>query len=124
MKKIYSIMLILLIGLGLQLEGKSETPTQTSIVKDSHSIGESKYSIYCSMCHGPNGRGEEEATKSLEVTPSSLVSDPVKKRSDDELFSVISNGVDKTDMLSWGELLTDEEISQIVDYVRVLQSKG
>jgi mono/diheme cytochrome c family protein len=92
--------------------------------EESLSIGKAKYKTFCSMCHGLNGRGGEEATKSFEIEPSSLVTKTVKKRTDGELFWATSNGVNDTKMLAWGDLLSDEEMWHLVNYMRVLQKES
>ena len=87
-------------------------------------VGKDKYEIFCSMCHGLTGRGDEEVSKSFQVEPSSLVSRAVKRRTDGELFWATSNGVNDTKMLPWGELLSDDEMWLIVNYIRVLQKEA
>jgi mono/diheme cytochrome c family protein len=92
--------------------------------EESLAIGKAKYEVFCSMCHGPKGRGSEEVTKSFSVDPSSLVTDAVKMRSDGELFWATSYGVNDTTMLPWMDLLDDEEIWHLVNYMRILQNEA
>jgi len=87
-------------------------------------IGKDKYEIFCSMCHGFSGRGDEEVSKSFRVEPSSLVSSSVERRTDGELFWATKSGVNDTKMLAWGELMSDEEMWLIVNYIRVLQKEA
>jgi mono/diheme cytochrome c family protein len=87
-------------------------------------VGKDKYEIFCSMCHGLSGSGGEEVSKNFQIDPSSLVSSGVKRRTDGELFWATKNGVNKTKMLPWGELLSDEEIWLIVNHIRVLQKEA
>ncbi|GBE19027.1 hypothetical protein BMS3Abin16_01639 [archaeon BMS3Abin16] len=87
-------------------------------------VGKDKYEIFCSMCHGLSGRGDKEISKKFQVEPSSLVSSDVKRRTDGELFWATSSGVNGTTMLPWNELLSDDEIWLIVNYIRVLQKEA
>ena len=86
--------------------------------------GKIKYGTFCTMCHGFEGKGGEEVTKNFEVDPANLVSEDVKQRTDGELFFIISNGVNGTNMLPWGEVLSEDERWQIISYVRVLQDNS
>jgi mono/diheme cytochrome c family protein len=143
-KKLFHLTLLLIVLSSgcLQEVFKSENPDEKNIVpvpypeeakstlnpipvtEQTISVGKEKYEIFCSMCHGSMGRGAEEVTKSLQVTPSSLVNSDVKKRSDGELFWASSNGVNGTLMLPWNEILSDAEIWLIVNYIRVLQEES
>ena len=87
-------------------------------------VGKDKYEIFCSMCHGFLGSGHKEVSKNFQVAPSSLVSDDVKRRTDGELYWATNNGVNGTKMLPWGELLSDEEIWLIINYIRILQKEA
>jgi mono/diheme cytochrome c family protein len=87
-------------------------------------IGKAKFEVYCVMCHGHNGGAGQEITKGFEIDPSNLITDSVKKRTDGELFWATSNGVNDTKMLPWSDLLSDEEIWHIINYIRVLQKEA
>jgi hypothetical protein len=86
-------------------------------------LGRVKYEVYCAICHGTSGEGEEESAYDFEVDPSSLVTIGVKERSDGELFWATSHGVSNTTMLPWRDILSDDEIWLIVNYIRLLQEK-
>jgi mono/diheme cytochrome c family protein len=102
-------------------EEAKATQNPIAATEENLAIGKQKYETFCTMCHGFKGEGGEEATKGFEVDPSNLISNSVKQRSDGELFWATSNGVNDTNMLPWSELLSDEEIWYIVNYIRVLQ---
>lgn len=72
--------------------------------------GEDVYQSVCSQCHGTDGEG---------ITGPSL-RDPVFQASlsDEELFSTISDGHPATSMIAWGSILTSEQISQLVTFIR------
>jgi mono/diheme cytochrome c family protein len=92
--------------------------------EESIAIGKAKFEVYCTMCHGHNGGAGQEITKGFEIDPSNLLTDSVKKRTDGELFWATSNGVNGTKMLPWSDLLSDEEIWHIINYIRVLQKEA
>ncbi len=76
--------------------------------------GEEIYTDLCSQCHGVNGEGG--------IGPS--FSDPgfQDANSDQEVFDTISLGHEATAMIGWGEILSAEQIQQVVDFIRTLES--
>jgi len=89
------------------------------------STGENNYFKYCVMCHGSNGSGDGYNAKFLTKKPT-VHSDSahMSKRPDDTLFDGIHAGgyiLNKSfHMPPWGQTLTDEEIDELVNYVRLL----
>jgi mono/diheme cytochrome c family protein len=76
--------------------------------------GEEIYNSLCAQCHGVRGEGL--------VGPS--LSDPLfhYNNSDIEIFDSISIGHSATAMIAWGEILTSDQLTQIVTYLRQLSS--
>jgi mono/diheme cytochrome c family protein len=71
------------------------------------------FAAVCSRCHGANGEGG--------IGPA-LADPQVQGKYDDQgLFDTISLGHDATEMLPWGDILTPEQIEQLVRYIRSLQ---
>ena len=77
------------------------------------------YKSKCAMCHGPDGKGETATGKAIKVR--SLISQEVKKESDAELTSIIVQG--KGNMPGYDKNLTDEQIKDLVKYIRSLNQK-
>ena len=89
------------------------------------SRGERIYYGLCVSCHGVTGRGSWRATLFL-VRPGDLA-DPARGRanSDQYLFDLIKNGgapIGRPGMPAFGATLTDEEIRDVVQYVRALSA--
>jgi mono/diheme cytochrome c family protein len=80
------------------------------------------YRINCALCHGADGRGESLVTERFraagEISPVDLASPRVKGRTDGQLFWLIGNGIGN--MPPFGSLLTEEELWQVVGFVRGL----
>ena len=76
------------------------------------------YAKNCLSCHGDSGRGDGPSGLFLKQKPADLKSDLVRKMSDDELFSKISDG--KPPMPGFGKRLSVEERRALVRYVREL----
>ena len=75
------------------------------------------YKTKCSACHGKNGAGDSMLGKNLKLRP--LASDEVQKRSDDELFAIISKG--KNRMPPFDRKLSKDQIHDLVKYIRSLK---
>jgi cytochrome c6 len=69
------------------------------------------YKAKCAMCHGPDGKGGKMGTKDF-------ASPEVQKQSDAELAATITNGKGK--MPKYGEKLKENEIKDLVTYIRGL----
>jgi len=68
----------------------------------------------CASCHGDNGEGG--------VGPALNTQEFQEAYDDQAIFDVISNGHEATSMIAWGEILTSEQISQLVQFIRRLDS--
>ncbi len=76
--------------------------------------GEELYTLHCTSCHGESGEGL--------IGPALNSKDLLEAVSDAQIGSLILTGVPGTAMPAWGQNyggpLTDEEVRQIVAYVR------
>lgn len=80
------------------------------------SAGETLFKTKCATCHGPDGKADTPAGKSMKIHS---FSDPeTKKMSDDELAAVIEKGKGK--MPAYGKSMKPDEIKAMVAYVRSL----
>jgi mono/diheme cytochrome c family protein len=74
----------------------------------------------CQMCHGPQGHGDGPASGSLDPRPRNLAI-LQKSAADDYLFWRISEGKPGTSMVAWKGILTEEQIWQVVSFIRTLE---
>jgi mono/diheme cytochrome c family protein len=74
----------------------------------------------CATCHGPQGHGDGPAGQSLDPKPKDL-SALQKIVGEDYLFWRISEGKPGTSMVAWKGILTEEQIWQVVSFIRTLQ---
>ena len=87
--------------------------------------GEVLYEIYCTQCHGMNGDGGGLNVRDMSVQPRDHT-DPVEMgaRTDEELIKVIKHGgkaIDKSVLMpAWDANLSDEQIDDLVAYLRQL----
>jgi cytochrome c6 len=79
----------------------------------------SLFKAKCAGCHGPDGTGSTPAGKAMKVRD--LHSADVQKQTDAELTEIITTG--KSPMPGYKGKLTDDQIKQLVGYVRELGKK-
>lgn len=82
--------------------------------------GKRIYQSRCVECHGVEGRGDGERAPSLSPRPGSLVSAATSAKSDRELLRTIQHGKPRTAMPAWKDVLTEEEIGEVLRYLRSL----
>jgi mono/diheme cytochrome c family protein len=77
------------------------------------------YKAKCAGCHGPDGSASTPAGKSLKIRD--FHSPDVQKQTDAELSDTISAG--KGAMPAYKGKLTDDQIKQLVGYIRTFAQK-
>ncbi len=87
--------------------------------------GQTIFETNCVTCHGPEGRGDGPAAAGLEPKPASLADRTMMSDlSDGYLFWRVSEGGAMTPfnsaMPAWKASLSDEEMWQVITYVRSL----
>jgi mono/diheme cytochrome c family protein len=87
---------------------------------DAVNAGADVFKNNCVACHGSQGHGDGPASTSLDPAPKNLpeLSSIV---ADDYLFWRISTGREGTAMVAWKGVLTDEQIWQVVSFIRTLK---
>lgn len=75
---------------------------------------------YCASCHGETGKGDGYAGASLEPKPKDLAQLSAVV-GDDYLYWRISKGNQGTAMIGWEGILEQEQIWQIVSFIRTLK---
>jgi len=83
-------------------------------------VGAEIFKANCELCHGPQGHGDGIAGQSLEPRPKNLANLQATV-GDDYLFWRIHEGKSGTAMVAWNGILTDEQIWQIVSFIRTLK---
>ena len=78
------------------------------------SAGAGIFKSKCVLCHGADGAGNTPLGKQLQAA--NLRSKEVQKLSDAELHKAVHDG--QANMPPFGEQLTDDEIGQVVQYLR------
>lgn len=80
--------------------------------------GESIYRQHCLRCHGEKLDGGGPEGGDLIVKPANFLSSAVRSKSDWELLVTISNGVLFTPMHSFRGTLKDQQMLDVLSYIR------
>lgn len=87
---------------------------------DSATTGAEVFKTNCATCHGDSGHGDGPAGVALDPAPKNLA-ELQKIASDDYLFWRINTGREGTAMIAWKGTLTEDQIWQVVAYIRTLK---
>jgi mono/diheme cytochrome c family protein len=97
------------------------TPFTLEQLRDPATIaaGQQLYAANCLGCHGSSGRGDGPSGVMLSPTPPDFATHMVAgKHTDGQVFLMISNGSVGTAMQAYRERLSDEQIWQLVAFLR------
>jgi cytochrome c6 len=83
--------------------------------------GTAIYQKHCLVCHGPQGKGDGPAGKSLKPPASDFTSAASKKKSAADLRRIIEEGKSGTAMIAWKSQLSPSDIDDVLGYVAVLR---
>ena len=80
------------------------------VIEETGLSGTEVYQELCAQCHGADGEGG--------IGPSLADAEFQSAKSDEDVFATISDGHETTAMIAWGEVLTAEQIQQLVELIR------
>ena len=98
---------------------------------DTLALGKKIYDVNCAHCHGESGAGNGFGAPHLSPAPRDFTTAQFKFRTtatgalptDEDLFRVVSRGLNGTGMPPWQYLLTDEERWAVVDYIKTFSPR-
>jgi mono/diheme cytochrome c family protein len=90
-------------------------PSEASVKK-----GHQLFNVYCSVCHGTEGRGGTPMAGKIPGIPK-FTPELLRKVDDNHMFSMVTSG--HGPMPGYGEALTPEERWHVTNYVRTLPDK-
>jgi copper transport protein len=83
------------------------------------SQGEQIYLANCLACHGAGGKGDGPSGRGLLPPPANFTIPHSRMHRDAEFFSWITGGIPGSPMPAFGEELSDEQIWDVINYIRV-----
>jgi len=83
------------------------------------------YRTYCVLCHGAEGRGDGRAAKMYTPKPANLTESPFNDVYKELIIRRGGTGVGRSAyMPPWGDELSDEQIHDLVSFLRELRKTG
>ena len=132
MKKILLLMLLSMLILTACATKENSSNTQTDAIPAEYSgktnplgadaavAGADVFKSNCQMCHGAQGHGDGPASGSLDPQPKNLAV-LQQTAADDYLYWRINTGKPGTSMVAWKGILTDEQVWQVVAFIRTMK---
>lgn len=132
MKQSYIVLLVILFinndALG---QDRWEAPAEADTLENPYiqieseviTEGEELYLSWCSSCHGDRGNGSGEAGQAWNPPPADFTSEQVQRQSDGALFWKVWEGNQANNMLSYKNMLSREEVWQLVVYLRQFKTE-
>jgi mono/diheme cytochrome c family protein len=106
-----------------RVKGNGLPPNPTNGNRQAIERAAASYTGSCSQCHGALGDGQGVFGVSTFPAATDLTSSSAQAFSDQQLFSVIKNGLGFSPMPAFAKQYTDQETWALVTYVRALQHK-
>jgi len=78
------------------------------------------YEKYCLLCHGPQGLGDGPQGQLMKPPATNLRSPQSKSKPDATLLKTIKDGHPNSAMTKWAGTLSDEEMRNVLAYIRQL----
>lgn len=108
---------------GADTDLRVPAPAALSLLSLQDSSGAVLYKRHCEACHGEKGEGDGRAAVAFNPPPANLTDrERMERLSDEELRKVISQG--RRAMPRFEQLLSPEELTAVVAYVRSLRAEG
>lgn len=97
-------------------------------IKGDPAAGKAKYDQLCATCHGATGKGDGAAAAALNPKPRNFQDAAVmSKKTDAYLKTIIQKGGAAAGlsplMPPWGSSLTEQDIANVIAYIRSLEKK-
>lgn len=106
----------------LVINSNAAAPPETPV--DELAAAREIYTISCSNCHKENGTGGKVQIEGKTINADNLTTDKMKNMPDAKYISYIENGIPDEGMPAFKGRLSDQQIKDVVRYIRAdLQKK-
>lgn len=94
------------------------TPQTPVTPVDELAQGRKIYMDNCASCHKENGTGGKIVIEGKSIDPDDLTKEKIKAFSDTKIISYVTNGVEDEGMPAFKDELSEEDIREVVRFVR------
>lgn len=98
------------------INSNAAAPSKTPV--DELAAAREIYTISCSNCHKENGTGGKVVIEGKTINADNLTTDKMKNMPDAKYISYIENGIPDEGMPAFKGKLTDQQIKDVVRYIR------
>lgn len=102
-------------------EDAAAVPNPIAASEESVAMGAEVFATNCVACHGETGMGDGPSAAGLDPKPADLSEHHVQDLSDGALFYVVHNGVEGTAMPAWMDVLGEDDIWHVVNFLRTFE---
>jgi mono/diheme cytochrome c family protein len=100
------------------------TPNPIAMTGDSIARGKADFAANCVACHGVNGKGDGPLAQTFNPPAADFTSAHAFLHVDAEFFNWIRSGKPGTAMPAFGSKLTDNDIWDVINYIRAIQAES
>ncbi|MDQ5853281.1 MAG: CopD family protein, partial [Chloroflexota bacterium] len=101
---------------------RAAQPNPVPATEESLARGREIYRQHCASCHGISGRGDGLAGRLLRPRPADFRVHLAAGHSDAQLYDWVAHGVPGTGMPAWEGQLTEQQIWDVINYIRTFAS--
>ncbi|HLH21739.1 MAG TPA: c-type cytochrome [Chloroflexota bacterium] len=109
------------VGLVARIKGAGVGPNPVTTTSRTLEAGRQSYTGSCSQCHGALGDGKGVFGATSFPPATDLTSGAARDLRDGQLFYIIKNGLGFTPMPAYGSQYADQQIWELVSFIRSLQ---
>ncbi len=95
-----------------------DQPPETGTMTAAQQRGAQLYQDNCAFCHAADGTARNWIGSFLEPRPRDLTGEQIAVLDNSRLKAVIMDGIDGTSMPAWRHVLDNDQIGDILDYIR------
>lgn len=96
----------------------STAETKPSAQADELAAAKKNYSLNCAICHKEDGTGGKITIEGKTMNADNLTTDKMKKMEDAKYIDYIKNGIPEEGMPAFKDKLSEQEIKDVVKFVR------
>ncbi len=110
------------VGLVARIQGAGLGPNPVATTPRTLEAGRQAYTGSCSQCHGALGDGRGAFGMTSYPPATDFTSNAARNLSDDQIFYIIKNGLGFTPMPAYSSQYADQQIWELVTFIRTLQN--